>query len=114
VGHLRGRRPPARVAGVRRRPEADRADQDLIRRAAQWLRVNPAQSIRAGLADDSDTRALAALLDLLAAELPHLDTALRRQTLESCRVLLGEPTRRPATRRAHSRRGPTTDSGPPL
>jgi hypothetical protein len=30
------------------------------------------------------------LLDVLAAELPRIDSGVRRQVIESCRVLLGE------------------------
>jgi hypothetical protein len=38
----------------------------------------------------TDTAALAALLDLVAAQLPHLDPAVRRHVVASCRTALGE------------------------
>jgi hypothetical protein len=66
----------------------DQADEDFIRRAASWLRDNPGRS--AGLASDQDAYALATLLEVLAAELPHLDADVRRKTVDSCRQLLGE------------------------
>jgi hypothetical protein len=66
----------------------DQADEDFIRRAASWLRDNPGRS--AGLASDEDAYALATLLEVLAAELPHLDADVRRRTVDSCRQLLGE------------------------
>jgi hypothetical protein len=66
----------------------DRADADLLRRTAGWLRTERARD--AGLADGPDRRAVAALLDLLAAELPHLDAAVRRQAVESCRRVLDD------------------------
>jgi hypothetical protein len=37
-----------------------------------------------------DAYALATLLEVLAAELPHLDADVRRKTVDSCRQLLGE------------------------
>jgi len=42
-----------------------------------------------GLAGPEDAAALAALLDLLAAELPHVDSTIRRSAVESCGHLLG-------------------------
>jgi hypothetical protein len=63
-------------------------DEDFIRRAASWLRDNPGRSV--GLASDQDAYALATLLEVLAAELPHLDADVRRKTVDSCRQLLGE------------------------
>jgi len=82
-----------------RRIDRDRADADLILRAAKWLREDPGRAVTAGLADDRDAEALAVLLEILAAELPHLDSGVRRQTIESCRVLLGEPMVSPKIRR---------------
>jgi hypothetical protein len=70
------------------RAARDREDAALIRRAAGWLRTEP-EAAAHGLVAEADRRALAALLDLLAAELPHVDAAVRRQAVESCRVALG-------------------------
>ena len=44
-----------------------------------------------------------ALLDIVAAELPHLDSGVRWQVVESCRVLLGEQVASPAIRRTRLR-----------
>jgi hypothetical protein len=74
----------------RARARRVRSDADLVRRAAAWLRADPARARTAGLARDEDTVALAALLDVLAAEMPHLDPAVRRDVVASCRVVLGE------------------------
>ena len=75
-------------------PDPDLADRDLLHRAAAVLRLDDACARRAGV-DEGDARALAALLDLLAAAVPHLDPVVRRQALESCRLLLDEPLRPP-------------------
>jgi hypothetical protein len=66
----------------------DRGEVGLIRRTAQWLREHPDQARSAGLARDVDAQALAALLDILAVELVHLDTGIRRQIVESCGIAL--------------------------
>jgi hypothetical protein len=76
-------------------PHRDRSDQLLIHRAAAWLRDHPGQATHAGITSDSDARALAVVLDILADELPHLDADVRRQTVESCRVVLGEAVTEP-------------------
>lgn len=79
--------------GVRCRtlfPRRDSSDVDLVRRTATWLRADPDRARTAGLARDEDTAALAALLDVLAATLPHLDPAVRRDVTASCRAVLGE------------------------
>ncbi len=86
-----------------RQHDRDRADAALIRRTAAWLRDDPARARHASLARDDDAHALAALLDVLAVELPHLDSAVRRQTLESCRVALGETMADPGRRRTRRR-----------
>ena len=93
MGDRRARRPPVRVAGVRRRPDIDRADQALLRRAAAFLRAYD---------DPADARAFAALLDILAGAVPDLDPLVRRQALESCRLLLGEPPTLSIARRPRS------------
>lgn len=66
----------------------DRAHADLLRRTAARLRDDPDSARRAGLTCTEDVVALAALLDLLAVELPHLDAATRRMVVESCGLLL--------------------------
>jgi hypothetical protein len=63
------------------------------------LREDPDRARDAGLARNEDAHALAALLDILATELPHLDTMVRRQTTESCRVALGKTMADPPRRR---------------
>ncbi len=100
MGVPRARRPPRRVAGLRRRPDVDRADRDLLRRAATLLR---ADANRAGAVAQRDARALAALLDIVAAALPDLDPVIRRQAVQSCRLLLGEPAPQPSLRRPRHR-----------
>jgi len=53
---------------------ARRADADVLRSAAVRLRDDPELARHVGLAGPEDAAALAALLDLLAAELPHVDS----------------------------------------
>jgi hypothetical protein len=65
-----------------------RGDAELLRRAAAWLRADPVNARTAGLARDEDTAALAALLEVLAAALPHVDPAIRRDVVASCRAVL--------------------------
>jgi hypothetical protein len=73
-------------------PDRDRADRALIRRAAAWLRDNPGQATGIGIPSATDARALAVVLDILAAEVPHLDADLRHQTVQSRRNMLGDTT----------------------
>jgi hypothetical protein len=87
-----------------RRIERDRADQQILRRAAAWLRGNPGRASYAGLSRDEDALALAELLDVLATAIPDVDPGVRRQAVGSCRVLLGEPMESPAIRRTRRRR----------
>lgn len=70
------------------------ADIALIRRTAARLRADPECARRAGVARDEDVDALVALLDLLAAQVPHLNPAVRREVVEACRQALGEGARR--------------------
>ena len=70
---------------------ARRADADVLRSAAMRLRDDPELARHVGLAGPDDAAALAALLDLLAAELPHVDPTIRRSAVESCGRLLGGP-----------------------
>jgi hypothetical protein len=90
-------RPPCRHEGktapMPRNLSTDRADADLLRRTAARLRDDPDGARRAGLTCTEDTLALAALLDLLAVELPHLDAVLRLMIVESCHRLLDWPSR---------------------
>jgi hypothetical protein len=60
-----------------RRQAADRADRDLVARAATWLRDDPGRPQCAGLQHDHVADALADLLDALAAGVPTLDQAVR-------------------------------------
>lgn len=87
-----------------RQIDRDRTDQDLIRRAAAWLREDPERGRYAGLSHDEDAYALAALLDVIATGLGYVDSGVRRQTVESCRMLLGEQMASPAIRRTRRRR----------
>jgi hypothetical protein len=73
-----------------RRHGRDRADAGLLRRVAAGLRDGPDRLQVAGLGTPADGVALAALLELLAAELPHLDPVVRLQVVGSCRDALGE------------------------
>jgi hypothetical protein len=86
----------------KRRIERDRTDQNILRRAAAWLRHDPN---RAGVAclNRNDALALAELLDVLATALPDVDSRVHWQAVESCRLLLGEPTASPAIRRTRRR-----------
>ena len=68
-----------------RRIERDRADQQILRRAAAWLRQDPARGEYAGLSEYEDAMALAELLDVLATALPDIDSGVRWQAVESCR-----------------------------
>ena len=74
-----------------------RADRALLERAARRLRDEAIRSGYTGLSHQHVTFALALILDELARHLPDLDEAVRRQAVQSCRVLLGEqldsPTR---------------------
>lgn len=65
------------------------ADATVLRRAAAFLRDDPARAHYAGLSCDEDAAALAVLLDLLATEIGHLDSGVRRQAVESCLTVLG-------------------------
>ena len=60
------------------RTQDDSAEATLIRRTAAWLRQHLDQGVRAGVSNDADVEAIAALLDILATELTHLAPAIRR------------------------------------
>jgi hypothetical protein len=77
-----------KTAPMPRNLSRDRADADLLRRTAACLRDDPDGARRAGLTRTEDALALAALLDLLAVELPHVDAVMRLMIVESCGRLL--------------------------
>jgi hypothetical protein len=68
----------------------DGTDVDIVRRTATWLRVDPDGAREAGFTSEKDIRAMAALLDMLATELPRMDPAVRRATVSWCRVALDQ------------------------
>ena len=78
----------SRYGGKGRRD--DHADVELVRRTAAWLRVDGDGAWAVGLTDEKDVRAMTALLDMLANELPRMDPEVRRATVEWCRVALRE------------------------
>ena len=86
-----------------RQHDRERADAELIRRTAAWLRDDPERARHAGLSCDEDAHALAALLDVLATEIAHLDSGVRWQALESCRVAMRETMASPRIRRTRPR-----------
>jgi hypothetical protein len=73
----------------------DQADAIVLRRAADLLREDPGRGRRVGLSSDEDATAAAALLEVLAKQVAHLDPAVRRRAVESCRAVLGESTADP-------------------
>jgi hypothetical protein len=77
-----------KTAPMPRNLRRDRADADLLRRTAARLRDDPDGARRAGVTCTEDALALAALLDLLAVELPHVDAVMRLMVVESCGRLL--------------------------
>ena len=91
-------------------PDRDPADRALIRRAAAWLRDNPDQATGIGIANPTDARALAVVLDILAVEVPHLDADLRRHTIEDCQGMLGENDTRPTRPLSGSQPSRTSDT----
>jgi hypothetical protein len=66
-----------------------RAEVELLRRTAAWLRTDPGRARAAGVACDEDVRALVVLLELLADQVPYLDGAVRREVVQACREALG-------------------------
>jgi hypothetical protein len=87
----------------RRRIEAIRADQELLRRSAAWLRSAAIQCGYAGLQHQHVAFGHTLILDELAAHLPELPEGVRWQAVESCRVMLGEPMAAPTIRRTRRR-----------
>jgi hypothetical protein len=83
--------------------DRDTADATVLRRAATFLREDPARVHYAGLSCDEDALALAALLDVLAVDIAHLDSGVRWQAIESCRLGLGETMANPSIRRTRRR-----------
>lgn len=86
-----------------RQHDRDQADAAVLRRAATFLREDPGRARYAGLFCDEDALALAALLDILATEIAHLDSGVRWQAVESCRVVLGETMANSRIRRTRRR-----------
>jgi hypothetical protein len=86
-----------------RERDAARADRQLFDRAVAWLRDDPKRRRVAGLWADRVGHALADLLDALGDDVAELDSAVRWQARESCRVLLGETMASPTTRRTRRR-----------
>jgi hypothetical protein len=85
-----------------RRIDRDRADAQVLRRAAAWLREGSGRAGHAGLQYDKDAHALAVLLDV-ADGIADLDSGVRWQAVESCRVLLGESMASPGIWRTRRR-----------
>jgi hypothetical protein len=75
----------------------------VLRRAATFLREDPDRAHYAGLACDEDAAALAVLLDVLATQIAHLDSGVRRQAVESSRIVPGETMADPGIRRIRRR-----------
>ncbi|SDF87836.1 hypothetical protein [Pseudonocardia oroxyli] len=87
----------------RRRQTALRADQQLITRAAAWLRHDAVQAHYAGaLPNPEYAFGLASILDLLARRAEE-DDALRDHAVRVCRTMLGDRMDMPATRRTRRR-----------
>jgi hypothetical protein len=86
-----------------RRWAALRADRDLLARAAAWLRSEAIRAGYAGLTHQHVAFALALILDELVRHLPDLDEGVRRQAVQSSRILLGEQVDSPAIRRTRRR-----------
>lgn len=86
-----------------RRRAALRADRDLLRRAASWLRSDAIRSGYAGLSHQHVTFAVALLLDDLALPLADHAEPVRRQPGQTCRQPLGEQLDSPTVRRTRRR-----------
>jgi hypothetical protein len=86
----------------RRRYAALRADQQLITRAAAWLRHDAIQAGYAGLHNPEYAFGLASILDLLARRAAD-DEVLREHAVRVCRTMLGDRMDMPATRRTRRR-----------
>lgn len=89
-----------------RQLDRDRADQDLVQRAAARLRHDVIQAGYRGLShlDQHMMFGLAELLDECARQLRGLDDGVRRQLVQSCRTVLGETMDDPVARRTRRRR----------
>ena len=72
----------------RARWAALRADQDVIDRAAAWLRHKTAQDQYLGRRDPQVAFGLCALLDELSRHVRDVDDSLRRRVVALCRDLL--------------------------
>jgi hypothetical protein len=85
------------------RVAAQRADRDIIERAAARLRSDAIHSGYAGLQHKHIAFGLALILDELARHVADLDKAVRWQAVQSCRLLLGEQLDSPDIRRTRRR-----------
>lgn len=86
----------------RRRHAALRADQQLITRAAAWLRHDAIQAGYAGLHHPEYAFGLASILDDIARRAGE-DDALRDHAVRVCRTMLGDRMDMPTTRRTRRR-----------
>jgi hypothetical protein len=80
--------------------DRDQADSAVLHRAATFLREDPTRARYTELSCDADATALAALLDVLAAEIAHLDSGGRWQAVESIETAnsTGRVSSRPRSR----------------
>ena len=79
-------------ADRRARPRPDvGTDAALLHYTAAWLRADADAARAAGLDRAEDARALTALLDLIAAELPHVAPDVRSAAVAWCRAARDEP-----------------------
>ena len=86
----------------RRRFAALRADQEIVSRAAAWLRHDAIQTGYQGLNHPEYAFGLASILDELALRLAD-DERLRAHTVRVCRTMLGDRMDMPSTRRTRRR-----------
>ncbi len=87
-----------------RRLDQLRADQTVIRAAAEQVRGEPARGTTAALSEPHVAECCGELLDLFAENLDRLDDQLRRHIARVARELTGAPMDEP-TRRRTRRRG---------
>ncbi|MFC5949367.1 hypothetical protein ACFQH9_13915 [Pseudonocardia lutea] len=86
----------------RRRHAALRADQEIIGRAAAWLRHDAVHAQYAGLTHPEYAFGLASLLDEIALRAGD-DEHLRTHAVRVCRTMLGDRMDMPTTRRTRRR-----------
>jgi hypothetical protein len=86
-----------------RQYDRDQADRELVDRAADWLFDGHDRRKTAGLQWDRMAYALGDLLDTLSEHLLDLDHAVRWQTIEASRSVVGETMEDPSRRRTRRR-----------